>query len=226
MRSRPAILTVFLLAGCAAQGVPPQALTRTAAAPPSVRLPQPGTEWVYEGWVSNRPQTRHRQLVRVVDASAERIVETHRLPDGRAFEATHGPGAYVAGRGAPGVFAFAPYLPAFESLAQGDVWHGVPFRGLGPCNGNPDWTCTFDAVVAGAERIRVAAGEFDVLRVEIDQKVTVSKPTGRFRWHAQRKATFWYAPEAKRFVKASWRTVAGNWRGPDWESELVSYKPN
>ena len=41
-----------------------------------------------------------------------------------------------------------------------------------------------------------------------------------------RKAVFWYSPEVKRHVKASWKLVHGGFSGPDGEVQLVSYKLN
>ncbi len=216
-------LVTALLAGCATVEAP-RTIMRPHAATPAVQPPRPGSHWVYQSWGTRDPDARVEARFEVKSVAPARIVETRRLPNGRVVEQAHEPGAYLFSGGSANVFAFAPYLPVFEHVAPGDAWREVPFRRLGPCSDNPNWVCTFEARVAAAERITVAAGSFDTLRIEVDQNVTASKPTARYRFRALRKATFWYAPEVKRYVKASWRSVGGDWRGADREAELVSYR--
>lgn len=220
-----AALAAALVAGCATQRTPEARPATTAAPIAAVQAPKPGDQWVYQGWNSGQPDRRREQVIRVKSVDAARIVETRSLPGGRVVETVHEAGAYVGGFGNPGFFGFAPYLPVFQRVAPDDAWRALPFHGLGPCNANPNWDCRFEARVAGAERITVAAGSFDTLRVEVEQTVSVYS-RGPRPWLAQRKATFWYAPAAKRYVKTNWQTVGGPWRGPDGGSELASYKLN
>jgi uncharacterized caspase-like protein len=186
-------------------------------------MPKAGDRWVYRSWVSTAPEKKSEATQEVKAVLGDSVLETATAPDGNTSEWVFGPGAYLVGFGhrpGPGAYNFSPYLLGFHDVKPGDSWQKLPFQRLGNCSEAFDWNCTFDAKVAGAEKVTVAAGTFDALRIEIDQVVLGP------RWSAARKATYWFSPQVKRVVKATWKFVQGQWGGPDVEAELVSYKLN
>ena len=92
--------------------------------------------------------------------------------------------------------------------------------------------CTATGRVIGTERLRVPAGTFDTIKVEIEHVWFVfSGPTtgsGSADMNGSRKLIAWYSPRLKRAVKYSSRVETGRFPPieADFDLELVSYKLN
>jgi len=185
----------------------------------SRNAPSIGDRWEYRSWRTDAPANRAASTTEVKAVSPGGIIE-HRQSETNSGDWAYTPGAEIIGYGNPSAFTFAPYLQAFQSLKIGDTWKDIPYQRMGNCSTHPSWHCSFEAKVVAEEKVTVAAGTFDALRIEIRQVIIPNGPG------VERKVTFWYAPAVKRHIKGSWKTVSGNWGGPDVEAELVSYKLN
>jgi len=198
-----------------------------AVAPTAARLatanplfPKPGDHWTYRSRSTDPSSAWNEFAVEVKAVLGDSILESRRMR-GRVEDWVYSRGAYIIGAGNPHAFYnFTPYLFAYEPVKEGDVWREIPYQRLGDCSNNFDFSCKFDAKVAAREKVTVAAGTFETFRIEIDQDMR-----GR-GWSSQRKATFWYSPQVKRHVKATWKHVDGRRQAPDAEGELYSYKLN
>ena len=179
-------------------------------------LPAAGDRWEYDSYQTRFPDKKHRLTVEVKAVIGESVLETRQARETWVYT----PGAAIIGSGNPGVYNFSPYLLAFQEVRAGDSWREIPFQRLGKCSDDIDWYCKFEGKVIGTEKVTIAAGTFDALRIEIDQSVA-TRGGG-----VHRKAIYWYAPAVKRHVKAAWKTISGSWGGEDVEAELVSYKLN
>ncbi len=198
--------------------------TVVAAAAGNPYTPKEGDQWVYENWQTKAPERRGGITIELKAVLGDTILETRRGRDGSTGEWAYAPGIYIVGFGNANAYNFSPFLLAQQTVKVGDSWRNVPFQGLGDCSDNPAYACSFNVKVAAQEKVTVKAGSFDTLRIEIEQLVIGGLGSGR--WRSTRLATFWYSPEVKRHVKASFKLLDGGWRGPDVEAELVSYKLN
>lgn len=198
-----------------------------AVAPTTERLgstnplfPRPGDRWTYRSRATDPSSAWNEFAVEVKAVLGDSILESRRMR-GQTEDWVYSRGAYIIGNGNPSAFYnFTPYLFAYQPVKEGDTWREIPFQRLGDCSDQFDLSCRFDAHVVAREKVTVAAGTFDAIRIEI-----VHNMLGRGR-SAQRKATFWYAPEVKRHIKATWKHVDGRRQGNDGEAELVSYRLN
>ena len=109
---------------------------------------------------------------------------------------THGSGAYLVHTG---VQEFAPYLGAFAPLEAGRRFGNLPLFRFGACAGVA--TCDVAGRVAGRESVTVPAGTYDAWKVVVEFDFRYI--SGR----ASAEMTYWYAPAARRTVKASVRVV-------------------
>lgn len=183
-------------------------------------LPKPGDHWTYRSRSTDPSGAWNEVAVEVKAVLGDSILESRRMR-GRVEDWVYSRGAYIIGNGNPSAFyIFTPYVFAYEPVKEGDVWRDIPYQRLGDCSDNFDFSCRFDAKVVAREKVTVAAGTFQAMRIEIDHDMR-----GR-GWSAQRKATFWYAPDIKRHIKATWKHVDGRRQASDGEAELVSYKLN
>ena len=98
----------------------------------------------------------------------------------------------------PGFFMHAAYLP--ETLASGQIlsWE-FPWQGGNAALPPADRVRRFDFKVAGWEKLKTPAGQFDAARLE-----------GRLRYlekeavRAEVEYTLWYAPAARQTVRVRW----------------------
>jgi len=84
-----------------------------------------------------------------------------------------------------------------------------------------DVVCSMQASIAGYERIKVPAGEFNTRKMRFEHG---------WQYHrygsGTREVTMWYADEVKRVVKVRSRTVSGGHIGieTDYDLELLEYQ--
>ena len=202
-------------------GLPPLPPSADVLASP---LPRVGDWWTYRARDINRDDRRQVQD----------IIEVRGVTDGGVLEAAqrgltepgqwvHGSGAYVIGS-VHGALLFSPHIGAFQGLKVGDRWEDVKFSRLRFCE--TDNVCRFTATVKTEERVSVPAGDFDAYRIDIDLSWESAAGRGfRGGQRGVRHYTVWYAPSAKRAVKASSREGRGEASfEPEVELELIAYE--
>jgi len=192
------------------------------AAAPVSPLPQPGDTWTYQR-TDLKKQEVHEFKVDVKFSSESGVVDgtPRRSDDQWAWS----PGAQIVG--SRGLAVLSPYLFVLGKHAPGKQWKNVQYRRY--CAGSGPQDCEFDARYIGRERVTVPAGTFDAHKVEITENLYEN--VGGKHWHNYRRlVTLWYADEAKRFVKATRRSVStSRSRGDfahDLDFELLAYKLN
>jgi phage-related tail fiber protein len=96
------------------------------------------------------------------------------------------------------------YLPSDSKLkfpiAVGGSWSS----NFTTRTGNGDATTTLSAKVVGVESVQTAAGTFQAFRIE--ETGSVAAPDGKFQF----TETDWYAPDAKRIVKFTFKGTGGD----------------
>jgi hypothetical protein len=116
-----------------------------------------------------------------------------------------------------GEIVFRPDSGVFRfPLRVGDRYD-VNYDLLRPQRSEADSTTTGTVAIVGWEEVEVPAGRFRALRLEMD---TLVRPTGRPKGF-QRKLTYWYVPDVRRWVKSRITTPQ-----LDASEELLSYKLN
>lgn len=207
---------------------PAGAATPAPAAPalpkPSGRLPQQGDTWTYRLTEPKRvdgPKQRN-YVVKVSAASPSAISEEYAIEGDVSGQWTHKGVRDVVPVGRP---VFAPYLLAFGDLpATGGL--GRVQIAEGACGSA--YLCQASGRIVRWETIKVAAGTFEAVRVEVDHSWRPVAISGQHGGHSlgSRKITVWYSVAAKRAVKFSSRAVAGDFPpiDTDFDLELVSYQ--
>jgi len=204
---------------------PAAAPVPAAASPkPSGRLPQQGDTWTYRLSEPKRvdgPKQRN-YTVKVSAASASAISEEYAIEGDVSGQWTHNGSRDVVPVGRP---VFAPYLLAFSDLPSVGGLGRLQIA-QGACGSA--YLCQASGRIVRRESIKVAAGTFDAVRVEVDQSWRPVAISGQHGGHSfgSRKLTVWYAAAAKRAVKFSSRAVAGDFPpiDTDFDLELVSYQ--
>ena len=190
-------------------------------------LPTVGDRWQYRDRATDRVNKsttgwRNRGWIEVKAVADRVVIDTQPNASGSLVERRREPGAAIDGFLTQAVYGLSPYLHLQQQIKEGDRWSNIRFSNLNVCSDSPDFSCKFSARVAGREKVTVAAGTFDAYRVEVRQEIARVRPTN---YHT-REGVYWFAPSAKRYVKITWKTVAGDWRDPDMEVELLSFKLN
>jgi hypothetical protein len=181
-----------------APGLPAQPLAMPVSAPPAA-----GDMWTYRLTEPRSGSTSYRV---VLDSRAAQSIEQR------------GAASYFVREG--DLELFSPHLIAFDPQLSGlptvKVDANVP-----SCE---RWMCLTQARVVGRETLRLPAGEFDTVRVEVEQSWTARSinayPNGG------RTLTVWYAPQAKRAVKFSSRGTRGAHFKTEFDLELEDYRLN
>ena len=191
---------------------------------PASRLPSQGDTWTYrltEPKRTDGPKQRN-YTVKVSAASPSGIVEQYSIDQGPTGEWTHKGERHVI---ALGKSVFAPYLLAFGDLApQGSLGR---LHIADPACGAV-YVCQATGRIAAWETIRVPAGTFDTVRVEVQhdwRPVAMGGHQGG-QHYGGRTLIVWYSLAAKRAVKFRSRSTFGQ-LGPidaDFDLELVSYR--
>ncbi len=197
-------------ARAAAAKAGPAAIAALAPIDPSLpkEMPQAGDTWTYVALdVTFNPGDRSRKYVHTVrNVTRGSIVEVvmHQGAEvGQAAFTADMSGIYR--RGAE-VVEFAPFATAFRKLQPGEEWGSIKIQGLEALTAAAHGEVAYSferGRVTGQERVTVAAGSFDALRIELDGRVSNIMIGGSavMRGYSSFKQTVWYAPEVKRIIK-------------------------
>lgn len=189
-------------------------------------MPQAGDSWTYVAVdVMFKPGDRSRKYVHTVrNVSRGSIVEVVTAQGAEPTQSAFTSELGAIYRPRADVVEVAPFATAFRKLQPGEQWGPLKVQGLDAisiASTNSEIPYTFEgARVVGTERITVAAGSFDSVRVDLDGKISNVLLTGSavMRGYASFKQTVWYAPEVKRIVK-----LAAQGPGFSTAYELESY---
>jgi hypothetical protein len=157
--------------------------------------------------------------VRLVSAVGDNLVEEV-LDSGGTRRVEHRRGFYLAPVGP--YTMFSPYLLHYGAPQFGVAFRGIDNLDMRTCNAG--WTCSARGRTLGWDRVRVPAGEFNAIRVEIYQNWTTPSQTNDRGESVERTLTVWYSPETKRPVKFISRGGPSANVDTEFELELVSYK--
>ena len=191
------------------------AAARAVAAKPG--WPAQGDRWVYEAREANNPDKKYQVGVEIVSVSSNGIHDSFRSQAGSS-STWHYAGAALVGE-APGVISFVPYLRAFQEVRGSERWNEFPIRVRG-CAPQGGWTCIAGARVVGRERVSVRAGSFEAWKIVVEIGMRGSSGFGY-----SSDITYWYAEEAKRYVKYQSRMRNPFHPAPSMDMELLSYTP-
>jgi hypothetical protein len=215
-----------LAATAPAAGAAPVAAPSAPSTSPksSGRLPQQGDTWTYRLTEPKRvdgPKQRN-YTVKVSSASASAISEEYAIEGGASGSWTHKGLRDLVPVGKP---LFAPYLLAFSDLPPGGGLGRLQIAD-GACS--MAYACQASGRILNRETVKVAAGTFETVRVEVEQSWRPVAISGQHGGHSfgSRKITIWYSAAAKRAVKFSSRAVAGDFPpiDTDFDLELVAYR--
>jgi hypothetical protein len=206
------------IAPAAAASSPAASTAAPAASTANARFPQVGDTWTYEliqrgRDVSPRPR---RYAVKVVYSSEAKISDQVSLEGGAPAESDHTRGRYLVTQV---VSVLSPYLGVFEEPASGPLGE-IQISADRGCRGRE--RCEVSGRVLGREMVRTAAGQFDAVKVTVNQVWRNPSGSQGGAFDGRREFTAWYAPQVKRLVKISSRTTMG-WH-PDFDLDLVSYQ--
>ncbi len=177
-------------------------------------MPKVGDRWTYAFKDLSAGRSRTHE-VEVTSVGAGGIQESVASAAGNAVALAHGPGAYVSG---VGFVQLSPYLLAYGDLTPGPIKGDVAVTQLADCAGAN--SCTVEAVAERNETVTVPAGTFEARKLTVDILI---QRTGSFG-SGQLALAYWYAPQVRRFVKAT-----GTGRGsavvtPNFELTLQSMR--
>ena len=205
---RRTVLTLCLLGSSLALAEEP----RAPVAAPDVAV---GDSWTYQYtdvW-KNAPGSRNRLEVTAVDDSGIRAdvkrVATGAVISQQRFSREMNP----VDRGK---MHFEPAYPRYVfPLAPGKEWRSQA-TGENPSLGRR-WRYRFEGKVVGWEKIKVPAGEFDALKVEVvayyqGEEVNTNGGSG------QLNETSWFAPAVNNFVRMEYRDT--DWQGHIYNRDL------
>ena len=219
---------VLLLAACAS--APPAGVVPDAVAEPAFTR---GESWTYQlrdGYNGLLLRTYREEIGPVsgdflsvwLSDDRQTITDESYTPDGNAIDVRAGRAALPA--------RYTPYYPAYVfPLQVRRRWKQallIARAGTGPAI-----RATLQAKVDGWERVRVAAGEFDALKI---QRQIYLDDEEFWRWGTTVHETDWYVPAIKRFVKREDKSefieksgrFPNNLRRGDWTIvELQQYRP-
>jgi hypothetical protein len=185
-------------------------------------LPQQGDTWTYR---LTEPRTSARNYqVKVAAASDTAVLDQFTVDQGPGGEWAHSSGGYVV---ALGKSLFSPYFLVFDR-SENPRSLGRVHIADGACSGN--YACNATARVLGRETVKVAAGTFEAIKVEVEHTWNAAFTSGHATstLNGGRTLTIWYAPAVKRAVKFASRPIFGDAPpiDPHFDLELVSYKLN
>lgn len=192
------------------------ALAKRAAPATTVSNSTGPESWTYR--LTGRGLRAGSQEVTLVSASPGEIVEQVSGDDRNPRRAAYPKGAYVTQVGA--LSLFSPYLATFETLTPGKRLSVENFDAR-TCG--PGWTCSIKGRVTGKERVKTPAGEFEAIRVQIEQFWVGLSQTNDRGETGGRTLDVWYVPTLKRAVKFSSRGEPSRYIDTAFDLELVSH---
>jgi hypothetical protein len=189
-----------LVGGCTGVKLAPRALDDSMA-------PRIGATWTY-GYRSDWSAVAPRTLTyRVIAVDSQGIQDRLAQPDspGSGGERLFTSAWEIAARPLTNlmVHEFSPYLLAFGDVPIGERVNVT----MPPVEYGTTWTTTARAV--GTEKVTVAAGTFDAMRIEIlGTRLFVSGQMDSTADPVRLYATAWLAPAVKRSVRFTFQTQA------------------
>ncbi|MCZ4303510.1 TIR domain-containing protein [Zoogloeaceae bacterium G21618-S1] len=170
-------------------------------APVASGHPQPGETWIYRTrgkWPTSPARTLQFTTDRVDGSTVyENMSVLAPKPARAVLRRSPGTQATMVDWGDIG-WEFSPWMAAFDPPTNSGRWRGISTPTLEGRWG--DWNTV--ANVDGRERVRVPAGNFDTVRIEV---WSTRLATGGSAMRDVEPTTVhfdvWYAPEAKRYVK-------------------------
>jgi len=183
-----------------------------------------GDSWTYQQkdlW-TNTVQPPYTQTVEAVSEVSIRVQSTNQ--DGRHFNFVFTRDWNVSER--PGPRKVEPYWPSYSwPLEVGKKWSGdATWRAQDPSQLGT-WKGTFQSQVTKVEKITVAAGTFDTIKIERRGRyVTDATISGWRGWSGEILETVWYAPAVRRAVKFTYTDTSGSRIFSKNETELIQYK--
>ncbi len=204
----------------AAPAAPAPAAPATPATKSTHRWPSAGDTWTYrlsEPRRTDGPKMRN-YTVKVAAASSASVVEQYALENGPSGEWTHKGEREVRTLGKP---VFSPYFLVFSDMTSGTL--GRLQIADPACTAT--YICEASGRVVNTERLRVPAGEFDTVKVEIRQNWRPMQISGQMSSTGGSTLTVWYSYATKRAVKVTSRASFG-YQGPldtDFDLELAAY---
>jgi hypothetical protein len=185
------------------------------------RVPRPifevGDRWTFRGVDVVGPGAEDYDLEVVRVGSDVIQVVCTRKRDAREFDATYtlewGAAVTCSGYVNSPANAFLRF-----PLKPGDS-HSYAYASRNPKDHDQRNEVQAKSVVRGWEQVRVPAGAFRALRIDVEAQVSIPSPTGA-QW-LRRTSSYWYAPSVRNYVKSTSR-IQG--QGRNWDTELLSYK--
>ncbi len=177
----------------------------SAAAAPAVSVGDSWT-WQYTDVWKHTSGNLNRTEVTAVDASGVQV-DIKRASTGAVLSRSR----FTADMNPidRGKMHFAPYYARYAfPLTPGKEWT-VDATGDNPAAGKR-WRYQIKGKAVGWEKITVAAGEFDAMRVEVVSYYQ-GEEVGSRGGSGQSKETIWYAPAVNNFVKLEYQDT--NWQG-------------
>lgn len=150
------------------------------------------------------------------DAIVEQLAGDRRQP----AQSGHRKGSYLMRQG--DVSIFSPYLIGFGSLEPGAQITKI--ENLDPDLCSSLWICSITGRVVGKEIVRVPAGEFEAIKVEVQHAWTTRSQGAADS--GGRTLTIWYSPQTKRAVKFSSHGSRSAYFESEFDLELESYQLN
>jgi len=183
-------------------------------------LPAAGDTWTYR---LTEPNGRHPQarthLVRIASVTPDTIVEQHPDEPGAPMRSFGLQGGYLTREGA--VSVFSPYFTPYDAPAS--AAHMAYIKNFHSDSCGARWICVATASVSGKEFVRVPAGQFEAIKVEVQHTWTARYPNAE---SGTRVLSIWYSPQTKRAVKFSGRGTGRSSIHADFDLELESYSLN
>jgi S1-C subfamily serine protease len=115
----------------------------------------------------------------------------------------------------------APYVPLGQPMETEDSWHGLPVTLLLGGYGYGKQKFQADARVTGREKVKVPAGTFDTVRVQLTSEKSIASDIVRVI------CNYWYSTESMRTVKMSLEIKYTNksFQSNSEIYELASFEP-
>jgi hypothetical protein len=192
----------------------------SSPAPAATRSPVPaaGDAWTYQ-LIEAKPRNHKMRTYRVKIASVTPDTVVEQLADepGAPMRTSSLQGGYLIREGA--VSVFSPYFNPYDAPASGAAIANI--KNLDPDLCGSRWICSTTASVRGKELVRVPAGEFEAIKVEVQQTWTAR--SSQNAGGGARTLTIWYSPQTRRAVKFSSRAQGGYAVQSDFDLVLESY---
>lgn len=196
------LATALLLTGCAT----PLSQTPSPGMPNAIPAPEikVGDTWVYRVHDGFTRIPRGEQRHEVIEVSADRVRVAGDVERGDGIQVYDRQWNWLR-RPATNLqtFEYSPAYRAFDfPLAPGKRWR-AQVTATDPTDGRR-FSVWIDGVVAGWERVKVPAGEFDALRVE--RTVFFDYWEFSVRGRSEIRETEWYMPAVKQSVRREARS--------------------